>query len=55
MLAYIHKQALDNQRLPYACLLSTKGAYYVVNKQAQIKRQLRSYLLLMPSYLCLLI
>jgi hypothetical protein len=50
MLAYIHKQAFllstfgayDNQRLPYACLLSTKGAYYVANKQAQIKRQLRT-------------
>jgi hypothetical protein len=36
MLAYIHKQALDNQRLPYACLLSTKGAYYDANKQASI-------------------
>jgi hypothetical protein len=23
--------------LPYACLLSTKGAYYVANKQAQIE------------------
>jgi L-cysteine desulfidase len=43
----IHKQAFllstfgayDNQRLPYACLLSTKGAYYVANKQASISAQ----------------
>jgi hypothetical protein len=37
VLAYLDKQAQDNQRLPYACLLSTKGAYYVANKQAQIE------------------
>jgi hypothetical protein len=27
--------------LPYACLLSTKGAYYGAKKQAQIRRQLK--------------
>jgi hypothetical protein len=26
--------------LPYACLLSTKGAYYGANKQVQIKASL---------------
>jgi hypothetical protein len=26
--------------LSYACLLSTKGAYYVVNKQASISKHL---------------
>jgi hypothetical protein len=37
MLAYLNKQAqieASKQRLPYACLLSTKGAYYVGKKQA---------------------
>jgi hypothetical protein len=30
--------------LPYACLLSTKGAYYVANKQASISCLLLSML-----------
>jgi hypothetical protein len=77
MLAY--KQAQDNQRcccpkealeaskqrLPYACLLSAKGAYYVANKQTQIEA--KPFLLVCPFllvrrkqgktgfYLCLLI
>jgi hypothetical protein len=31
----------SKQRLPYACLLSIKGAYYVANKQASISCLLR--------------